>query len=323
MMPWYIAAVVGGLALLAYGAERFIYGAAGFADALGVSPLIIGLTVVGFGTSAPEMLVSGVAAWQGNPGLGLGNAIGSNIANVGLVLGVAALVTPLLVASGTLRREFPLLILVSALAYLLVQDGTLSRADSIVLLVAMPVVVLSLIALGGRGEGGVLAAEFNETVPHNISARAGAAWSMFGLLLLLASSKALVWGAVNIALAFNVSDLIIGLTIVAVGTSLPELAAAVAAAIRREYALIIGNIIGSNMFNLLAVIGIAGVIHPGEFPREALVRDMPVMLGLTAVLFLMAYGWRGAAVIHRYEGALLLAAFVGYGYVLYLTGAAV
>lgn len=311
-------AILAGLILLVYGAERFVYGAAGTANALGVSPLIIGLTIVGFGTSAPEILVSATAALNGNPGLGFGNAIGSNITNIALVVGAAALIIPLEMDSQTLRREFPALLLVSIVTYMLVMDGHISLLDSGLLLAGMVILlgILARIAFSSK-QGDPIDAEFDQEIPHNLSAGKGLLWFMFGLMLLLGSSHLLVWGAVNVAEAFGVSDLVIGLTIVAIGTSLPELAASAMSAIKREHELIIGNIIGSNMFNLLAVIGVAGLISPGEFPADAVDRDLPIMLLLTAGLFVMAYGIRGPGRISRTEGAVLLACFVGYQYLIY------
>ncbi len=317
-MLLYIFAVIGGLALLVYGADRFIYGAAGTADALKVSPLIIGLIIVGFGTSAPEILVSGTAALQGNPELGFGNAIGSNIANIALVLGAAALIMPLKVDSQTLRREFPALLAVSLATFFLVLDGHISRIDSGILLVGIVVILFLLAYIASHKKSSdPLVEEFNEEIPHDISIRRGLVWLIVGLCLLIVSAEILVWGAVKIAQTFGISDLIIGLTVIAIGTSLPELAASIMSAIRDEHDLIIGNIIGSNMFNLLAVIGIAGMISPGEFPADALSRDMPIMLGLTIVLLFMAFGLRGAARISRYKGAVLLSGFVAYEYILY------
>ena len=313
-----ITAVIAGLIILVYGADRFVYGAAGMANALGVSPLIIGLTIVGFGTSAPEILVSGTAALNGNPGLGYGNAIGSNITNIALVLGLTALLMPLQVNSQTLRREFPALLLISVGTYLLVIDGVMSLLDSILLLSSIFILLAILAFIAKQGhKGDPIDAEFVEEIPADVTVGKGALWLTIGLVLLLGSSKLLVWGAVNIALFFGVSDLIIGLTIVAIGTSLPELAASIMSAIKKEHELIIGNIIGSNMFNLLAVIGVAGLISPGEFPSDALTRDMPIMLVFTGILFIMAYGWKGAARISRFEGAVLLAGFVAYEYMLY------
>jgi len=317
-MTLFIIAVLTGLILLVYGAERFVYGAAGTASALGVSPLLIGLTILGFGTSAPEILVSGTAALNGNPGLGYGNAIGSNITNIALVLGVAALIMPLQVDSQILRREFPALLLVSIGTYLLVIDGQISQIDSIILLTGIFLIVgmLAMIATK-RNNGDPIDEEFEEEIPHDLTVGRGMLWVAIGLTLLLVSSNILVWGAVNIAQAIGISDLVIGLTIVAIGTSLPELATSVMSALKKEHELIIGNIIGSNMFNLLAVIGVAGIIDPGDFPADALERDMPIMLVLTAVLFIMAYGLRGPGRINRIEGGILLACFVAYQYILY------
>jgi cation:H+ antiporter len=317
-MTLFLIAVLVGLILLVYGAERFVYGAAGTANALGVSPLLIGLTILGFGTSAPEILVSGTAALNGNPGLGYGNAIGSNIANIALVLGVAALIIPLQVDSQTLRREFPALLLVSIGTYLLVIDGHISRIDSIILLAGIFLIIgmLALIAMKNT-KGDPIDEEFEEEIPHDLTVGRGMLWIAVGLTLLLVSSNVLVWGAVNIAQAIGISDLVIGLTIVAIGTSLPELATSVMSALKKEHELIIGNIIGSNMFNLLAVIGVAGIINPGDFPAEALDRDLPIILVLTVVLFIMAYGLRGPGKINRFEGAILLAGFVAYQYILY------
>jgi cation:H+ antiporter len=317
-MTLFLVAVLVGLILLVYGAERFVYGAAGTANALGVSPLLIGLTILGFGTSAPEILVSATAALNGNPGLGYGNAIGSNIANIALVLGIAALITPLQVDSQILRREFPALLLVSIGTYLLVIDGHISQIDSIILLAGIFLIVgmLAIIATR-RNKDDPIDEEFEEEIPHDLTVGRGMLWIAIGLTLLLVSSNVLVWGAVNIAQAIGISDLIIGLTIVAIGTSLPELATSVMSALKKEHELIIGNIIGSNMFNLLAVIGVAGIISPGDFPADALDRDLPIMLALTVVLFIMAYGLRGPGKINRIEGAILLAGFVAYQYILY------
>ena len=317
-MTLFFVAVLVGLILLVYGAERFVYGAAGTANALGVSPLLIGLTILGFGTSAPEILVSGTAALNGNPGLGYGNAIGSNIANIALVLGVAALITPLQVDSQILRREFPALLLVSIGTYLLVIDGHISQIDSIILLAGIFLIVGMLAMISTkRNKDDPIDVEFEEEIPHDLTVGRGILWIAMGLTLLLVSSNVLVWGAVNIAQAIGISDLVIGLTIVAIGTSLPDLATSVMSALKKEHELIIGNIIGSNMFNLLAVIGVAGIINPGDFPADALDRDFPIMLVLTAVLFIMAYGLRGPGKINRIEGAILLASFVAYQYILY------
>ena len=321
-----ISAVVAGFVLLVWGADRFVAGASATARNLGVSPLIIGLTIVGFGTSAPEMLVSGVAAWQGNPGLGIGNAIGSNITNIGLVLGATALVYPLSVHSQVLGREFPILFAVTLFSLVLLLDHEFSRLDGLLLLLGMGVMVYWMVATGLRsrretGEAGVepdpMAEEYAAEIPSDMTMRAAMGWLAVGLLVLLGSSKLLVWGAVEIAQFYGVSDLIIGLTIVAVGTSLPELAASVMGALRNEHDVAIGNIIGSNMFNLLAVLGLAGALQPSVVDAEVISRDFPVMIGLTIALFATAYGFRGPGKINRIEGALLLGAWFGYQGYLY------
>ena len=326
-MSLFIAAVIAGFLLLVWGADRFVAGAAATARNLGVSPLIIGLTIVGFGTSAPEMLVSGVAAWQGNPGLGIGNAVGSNITNIGLVLGATALVYPLSVHSQVLSREFPILFAVTLFALVLFLDHEFGRLDGLLLLGGMVVMIYWMVATGlrSREEGAAagaeadpMAEEYEAEIPADMSSGRAATWLVIGLLILLGSSKLLVWGAVGIAQAFGVSDLVIGLTIVAIGTSLPELAASVMGALKNEHDVAIGNIIGSNMFNLLAVLGLAGAIQPSVVGPEVLTRDFMVMIGLTIALFATAYGFRGAGRINRFEGALLLAAWLGYqGYIYY------
>ncbi len=312
-----IAAVVGGFAVLVWGADRFVIGAAATARNLGVSPLIIGLTIVGIGTSAPEILVSAMAAWQGNPALGVGNALGSNITNIGLVLGATALITPLVVRSETLRREYPLMFAIMLFSLALLLDGDMSRLDGALLLAGLVLMVIWMVRLGLRRDHDPLQDEYEQEIPHLSTARA-LAWLVFGLLLLLGSSRMLVWGAVDIAQAFGISDLIIGLTIVAIGTSLPELAASVMSALRGEPDIAIGNVIGSNMFNLLAVLGLPGLIHPTPLAPEVLNRDYVFMIGLSIALFAMAYGFRGDGRVNRLEGALLLGGYGAYLYVLYL-----
>ena len=315
-----ILAVSAGFALLVWGADRFVTGAAATARNLGVSPLIIGLTIVGFGTSAPEMLVSGIAAWQGNPGLAIGNAIGSNIANIGLILGTTALVTPLTVASVTLRREMPLLLAVMALSWWLLSDGVLGRGDGLLLLGGIILLLGWMIHLGmnhrARGHDPLID-EFTEEIPTAMSTPAALAWLGIGLLVLLGSSRLLVWGAVEMARFFGVSDLVIGLTIVALGTSLPELAASVMSALKKEPDIALGNVIGSNLFNLLGVLGIPGLIAATPVDPAVLGRDYPVMLGLTLALLLMSWNLRGTRRINRLEGLLLLAAYLGYQGLLY------
>jgi len=316
-----IIAVISGFALLVWGADRFVMGAAGTARNLGVSPLIIGLTIVGFGTSAPEILVSVMAALQGNPGLAIGNAIGSNITNIALILGVTALVTPLSIHSGIVKRELPVLIGTALVAYLLLRDGTLDYNDGLLLLLGLMIMLAAVLYIGisSRGMDPVVA-EYEAEVPTDLSLAQSLMWLIIGLAVLVGSSRMLVWGAVGIAEHFGISDLIIGLTIVALGTSLPELAASIASVLKNEPDIAIGNVIGSNMFNILAVLGIPGIISPGPVDPAVMSRDMPVMIGLTVALFLMAYGIRGrGGRINRGEGLLLLAAYAGYQTLLYLT----
>ncbi|MDJ0738286.1 MAG: calcium/sodium antiporter [Gammaproteobacteria bacterium] len=308
-----IASIVFGLGLLVWAADRFVIGAAALARNLGVPPLLIGLTIVGFGTSAPEILVSTMAALQGNPGLAIGNAIGSNIANIALILGATALIAPLTVHSDILRREYPLLLFVSVGAYLLLFDGTLDGGDGLMLMTALVLSMLLLVRIGMARQGpDPLADEIEAEIPSDVSTPAATGWFLLGLALLVVSSRMLVWGSVEVATALGVSDLVIGLTIVAIGTSLPELAASIMSALKNEHDLAIGNVIGSNLWNLLAVLGVPGLLAPGLVPAEAVDRDMLVMLGLTLALFVMGRGSRTRGVINRLEGGLLLGCFIAY-----------
>ncbi len=311
-------AILAGFAFLIWGADRFVLGAAAIARNLGVSPLLIGLTVVGFGTSAPEVLVAGTAALQGNPGLAVGNAIGSNIANIGLILGATALVTPLLVHSDTVRKEYPLLMVISFASLLLVIDGNLSRVDGLILLGGLVVALIFLVRIGlARKAGDPLTDEFDAEIPTGIPTGRALLWFLVGLVVLIASSKLLVWGAVDTARYFGVSDLVIGLTIVAIGTSLPELAAAIASALKGEHDLAIGNVIGSNIYNLLAVLSLPGLLAPTALAPEVINRDMPTMLVLTTLPLAILLINRQQK-INRIEGALLLLAFIAYQGWIYL-----
>ena len=311
-----LTAIVLGFAVLIWSADRFIYGAAALSRNLGVSPLLIGLTIVGFGTSAPELLVSAFAAAQGNPGLAIGNAVGSNIANIALILGITALVAPLAVGSRILRREMPLLLVVMVFAGALLLDGDLGRLDGALLLIALAGVMVWVIFDGLRGRkdpGDPMEAEFDAEIPKAVPTHRALIWLVLGLAALLISARVLVWGAVNVAEALGVSDLVIGLTIIAIGTSLPELAASVVSARHGEPDIAIGNVVGSNMFNLLGVMALPGLIHPAAVPGEVLTRDYPVMFILTLLFLLMAFGLRGRiGRVGRPGGLLLVACFVGY-----------
>ena len=310
--------VIIGMCLLVWSADKFVDGASGIAKNFHVPPIVIGLTIVSLCTSLPEMLVSLLAALDGNNNLGIGNALGSNIANIGLVLGVTALIAPLAVQSKVLKREFPVLLSIMGLAAVLMMDGVLSQMDGFILLVALVLLVLWLLRLGLQERDAVLEAEFEDKIRVNASMKSSVIWFMVGLIVLLASSKMVVWGAVNIATLLGVSDLVIGLTIVAIGTSLPELVASIVSVLKNEAELAIGNVIGSNMFNILAVMAMPALASPGKFDQATLSRDMPVMFIFTAALLAVMYGIRGAGRISRIEGGLLLSGYLGYLYLLYV-----
>lgn len=316
-------AVILGFIVVMKAADWFVQGAGATARNLGVSTMVIGLTVVGLGTSAPEILISLIASLDGNSGLAVGNALGSNITNIALVLGVTALVVPLVVRSETLRREYPMMFLVMLVSLMLVADGVLGIIDGVSLIIGLVLMLWWLVMLGKRRGYDPMEAEYASEIPYMSTSRA-LFWLVIGLVLLLTSSRALVWGAVNIAHYYGVSDLIIGLTIVALGTSLPELAASVMGALRKEPDIAIGNVIGSNMFNLLVVLGIPGLLGPVQLDAEVLTRDFPYMIGLSVALFLMAYGFRGDGRINRIQGSLLLLAYIAYLALLYyaITGQA-
>lgn len=310
----FVLAIIAGFAVLIWGADRFIDGAANIASNLGVSPLIVGVTIVGFGTSAPEMLVSALAAYDGVPAMGIGNALGSNITNVGLVLAVTTLISPLVVNSATLRREFPVLAFVMLVSFIMLMDGVLSRADGSILFAGflLTIAAMGWMAYKGLGKNDPLEAEFAEEYAEPKMSTGKASWYfVIGLASLLVGSKSLVWGASGIATMLGVSDLVIGLTIVAIGTSLPELAASVISALKNEHDIAVGNILGSNIFNLLAVLAMPGLIAPSEVDPMLLYRDFPFMIGLAVGLFLFArYCSQGR--IGRVAGVLMLVVYIGY-----------
>ena len=314
-MIFYLLAIVLGFALLVWSADRFVDGAASTAKHLGMPSLLIGILIVGFGTSAPEMVVSAIAAYEGNPGLALGNAIGSNIVNIALILGITAIVAPIAVNSKIVKKEIPLLLLIVLFTGYLLLDNTLTLFEGVILLAGFFALVLWSVFAAFRSRGDSFEDQMDIELNEDImSLKVGIMWLVFGLILLIASSRLLVWGAVGVANSFGVSDLIIGLTIVALGTSLPELAASVMAARKGEHDIAIGNVVGSNMFNLLAVIGIAVIIAPmNSIPLEVLQRDWTIMLLLTIALFVMAYGFRGRdGRINRVEGTILILCYVAY-----------
>ena len=309
--------VVTGLILLFRSAEYFVDSSASLARYLGMSPLLIGMIIIGFGTSLPEMLVSVQSAFGGNAGIALGNAYGSNIANIGLIVGIAAVVSPLAVHSGILKRELPFLALTTFLTVYFIRDLTINRLEALILLVIFSITLGWTIFQGRKKSSDSLYADMEQAIPLvSINIRKTVILLSASLLLLISSSRMLVWGAVEIAQKLGVSDLIIGLTIVAIGTSLPELASSVMAARKGEHDLALGNILGSNLFNTLAVVGLAGTIHPLNADKKILYRDMPVMGLLTLMLFIMSYGFGKPGRINRFEGIILITSYLVY--ILYL-----
>jgi cation:H+ antiporter len=315
-----ITQLIGGFILLVWGADRLVAGASALARNLGVSPLIIGLTIVAFGTSAPELIVSAVAAFRGNPGLAVGNAIGSNIANIGLILGVTAAIYPLRVESETLKREYPVLMLIMIGSFIMAADLIYDRTEGWLLLFGLLALVVWMVRFGmRRGTEDPLAREFAAEIPRDMPTKYAVLWLSVGLIVLPLSSTFLVEGAIFIARSLHVSEAVIGLTIIALGTSLPELAAALTSALRQEDDLAIGNVIGSNMFNILGVLGIAAAVHPVEVELLMLQQDFPVMFIFTVMLFFMAYGINGPGRISRRSGLLLLALFISYQVLIWTT----
>ena len=305
--------VIGGFILLVWAADRLVTGAAATGSNLGIPALIVGLTVVGFGTSAPEMVVSAIASMNGNAGLAVGNAIGSNITNIGLILGLTAVVYPLTVDSEVLRKQFPVLILIMLLTTVLMLDGVLSRNDGLILLIGMIVLVLTMIMLGlRRGDSDPMIQEYEAEIPRDMPMSRSLTWLAVGLILLPVSSAFLVEGAVTIARTYNISDTVIGLTIIAFGTSLPELAASISSAIKKEDDIAIGNVIGSNMFNMLGVLGIGAAITRIELEAFVMQRDVIAMYIFTFVLLAMTWRLRGPGYISRSTGAVLLLLFIAF-----------
>jgi cation:H+ antiporter len=308
-----ILEVIGGLLLLVWGANRFVYGAAAFARNLGVAPILIGLTIVAIATSAPEILVSVVASFRGEPGLAVGNALGSNIVNIGLVLGTVAFIRPIQLSSQTLRREMPALLAVTLLGVSLFLDSYLSRLDGLILLAALVFVMFWLIKLGLRSSADdTMSVEYEADIPRDVSTKRAVSWFVVGLVVLLAGAELMVSGAIDIARFFGMSEVVIGIVMVAFATSVPELAVSLVSAHKGEYGLAIGNIVGSNFFNILAVLGAAAFIAPAALPPSVLSLHLFVMVAFTLVLFVMTYEYEGTGTITRIEGAALLIAYITY-----------
>lgn len=310
--------LIAGLIALFFSANKFVTGSASIARNFGLSPLLIGLTIVGFGTSVPEILISVFSSFSGNEEIAIGNALGSNIANIGFVLACTALVKPLSFDSNVLKRELPILMAIGLVCYFIAFDG-LGRGDSLLLLLILLVFFIWLIRTAKQEEfNGAFEKELKTALPNTVTMKL--AWIYFaaGLIGLLISSKLVVWAAVNVAHLAGISELIIGLTAVALGTSLPELATSVSSVLKKEDDLAVGNIIGSNIYNLLAVYSLPGLIAPGAVPAGLLMRDFPVMLGLTAVLFFLGWGIASRpGIINRWEAAILLVTYGSYQWFIY------
>ena len=309
-MILYLFAAVAGLVVLIWSADRFLTGAANSAKQLGMSPLLIGLTIVSLGTSAPEIVVAASAAFNGTPNLAIGNALGSNIANIGMVLGITALFRPLPFPPSVLKSEMVWLIATVIIAFLFLVDLHLSRVDGLLLLSGLALLLWN-IARQQKKEHKKVEPEKLEDA-ENLSGKANIYLFSSGLILLLLSAQMLVWAATQIAAELGVSDLIIGLTIIAIGTSLPEFATTLGGALKGQPGLAIGNVVGSNILNLLAVLAIPGLIAPTDLLPETMSRDFVAMAALTMLLVLFAYGFRSKPSITRFEGFILTAAWVAY-----------
>jgi cation:H+ antiporter len=307
--------IVLGLVGLVLSADKFVLGASNISLNLGIPSVIVGLVVVGIGTSAPEMLVSANSALAGKPELALGNALGSNIANIAFILGVTALIVPIIVSKALIKKEFLLMIGTTFLGAFLISDGLLSRFDALIMVLALVFIMYFLVS---NAMNSPKQEHVEGEVPEEaeMSLMKSIVVTLVGMGFLIGSSKLLVLGAVNIALSFGVSELVIGLTIVAVGTSLPELSASISAALKGKADLAIGNIIGSNIFNILAVLSIASAIEPFNVPEDVLVRDLPILLLLTIGFLLVAFSPKGDGKINRFEGFIFLLIFIGYLFIL-------
>lgn len=312
------------LTLLVWSADKFVFGASSLASNLGVSPMIIGLTIVAMGSSAPEMMVAATASLEGNTNTAIGNAIGSNITNIALVLGITALFHPLSVSSNIIKRELPLILAITFLACIVLYNLYFSFAEGLLLIVLFFTYIFGLLIIAlrrrkaNKGDDDPMVLEAEQDVPEAVNMTKSIIWLIIGMILLPVSASYLVDSATYIAKAFGISDLIIGLTILAIGTSLPELAASLVSIWKKEDDLAMGNIIGSNIFNILAVLPLAALISPGEIDPLAAYRDSMYMLGITLLLFVLCFSRnKGVFRITRLKGALLLVCFFAYQAILF------
>lgn len=311
------------LVTLVWSADKFVVGASSLARNFGVSPMIIGLTIVAMGSSAPEMMIAATASLDGKPDTAIGNAIGSNITNIALVLGITALMHPLSVSSSTIKRELPLVLAITLLAYWMLLDKHFSATEGYTLFAGFFIYIISLLMITlkrakNKPMDDAMIIEAEQEVPDALPTSWALFWLAVGMVLLPMSASYLVSSAEFIARAFGVSDLVIGLTVIAIGTSLPELAASIMSIVKKEDDLALGNIIGSNIFNILAVLSLAGMIAPGEIDANAAVRDAPYMVGVTLLLFILCFGRKlGNFRITRAKGGLLLVSFIAYQLLLF------
>jgi cation:H+ antiporter len=310
-----IISLVSGFLLLIWSADAFTNNGAKIAKIFNISPLVIGLLIFGFGTSAPEMLVSGLAAYEGHPEMSIGNAFGSNIFNIALVLGITTIILPIKVKQNILKKEWGFLMISTLAAGWLLLDGYLSFMDGLILLVLLMLFLFYVFRESKKNYHH----EFDEVQSKPSKQGKGKTWFLLfiSLVVLLTSARLVVWGGTSLAIEFGVTDLIIGLTVVALGTSLPELAVSISSAIKKQHEMVVGNIIGSNLFNTLGVLAIPGLILPFEIPNEVMSRDYPFMLVLTVLLFITSYKFKKEGVISRFEGVIMIAALCLYLYLLF------
>jgi cation:H+ antiporter len=313
-MVLFISGIILGFILLAWSADKFVEGASAVAKHLGMPTLMIGIIIVGFGTSAPEMVVSTMAALEGNPSIALGNALGSNIVNIGLILALTAIISPIKVHSRIVRKEFPILLAIVLLFGVMLLNLHLSLIEGLLLILGFFTLIAWSIYTSKHTRDTLLREEIEEEISIRLSFKKAIFWLLIGLVLLVLSSRLVVWGSIGVATLFGISDLIIGLTIIALGTSLPELAASIVAARKNEHDLALGNIIGSNMFNILAVVGIAIAIDPvSEVASEVFYRDWMVMTLVTVLLLGMIYAPKGQeGLLSRANGVVLLLIYTVY-----------
>ncbi|MBO0179299.1 calcium/sodium antiporter [Vibrio parahaemolyticus] len=317
-----VALLIVGLVLLVWSADKLVFGSAAIARNVGISPLVIGMTILAMGSSAPEMMVSATAAWDGKTDTAVGNVLGSNIANIALILGITALIKPLSISSAVIRRELPLMIAVTVLAGILLWNSHLGFYEGVLLFVLFGAFLFAMLQISRKEQksGDAFLEDQESEIPQGVSTPKAIMWVVIGLILLPLAASLLVDNAVIIAKHFGMSDLVIGLTIIAIGTSLPELAASLAGVLKGEDDMAVGNIIGSNVFNILAVMGLPGIINPSTLSEYAMGRDFWVMLGVSLLLVAMCLGKSRS--INRLEGAILFTCFLGYQVYLFANMAA-